>query len=174
MLFDRLAVRIGDRTAVERSERQCKPQRIDQESHADGRAAGDDGEGDAAVFELAHRACGLVGDDLVLGQQRAVDIGNHKRDAGHEAVLPGVARPIGGRASLPTISSTILSTGASIDTMTGFSSGVGRSSVLNWLGSRSGGMKWPVRLASRLAIKCCDPSRKTIRTSLRPCTRISR
>ena len=70
--------------------------------------------------------------DLASGHQRAVDIGDNELDAGHAA---GPAS-IGGM-----MSSTMASTVASIDTLIGFSSAAGGSSVLNWLASSPGGMK---------------------------------
>ena len=45
------------------------------------------------------------------------------------------------RSSWRTMSSTMASTGASIETVIGRSLGCGGSSVLNWLSSRPGGMK---------------------------------
>ena len=48
-----------------------------------------------------------------------------------------------------TILSTMTSTDASIETVSGCSSGVGGSSVSNWLVSKPGGMKWPLRRPSR-------------------------
>src|SRR5260221_7381917 len=164
MLLDRLKLRIDDRAAVERADRECDLQRFDQKTHADGRPAGDDGEADPGLVQLANRALVALRQHLVLGQQGAVDIGNNERDAGHGATS----------SSWRTISFTIPSTDASIETVTGRSLACGGSSVLNWLSSSPGGMKCPLRAASRFAIRSLVPSRKTMRTSLRPCTRISR
>ena len=77
------SLRIDDRAAVEGSDRERDRERLDQEAHADGRTAGDDGEADAGLMQLAHRALGGVGQGLVFRQQRAVDVGDDKRDAGH-------------------------------------------------------------------------------------------
>ena len=44
-----------------------------------------------ASLQPPHRGLARVGQDLVLGQQRAVDIGDNKGDAGHERFLLGVA-----------------------------------------------------------------------------------
>ena len=95
-------------------------------------------------------------------------------DAGHGRFLLFAALSAGLSPNWRMMSSTMVSTGASIDTVTGFSLLAGGSSVLNWLASSPGGMKWPLRAASRLAISSCVPSRKTILTSSRPCTRMSR
>ncbi|MGB9114221.1 MAG: hypothetical protein WCC91_02870 [Bradyrhizobium sp.] len=57
--------------------------------------------------------------------------------------LPSARRGLSWR----TMCSTIVSTEASIDTATGFSSAAGGSSVLNWLSNSPGGMKWPLRRA---------------------------
>src|SRR5882724_12659988 len=164
MLFDRLELRVDDGAAVERADRECDRQRLDQKSHADGRPAGDDGETYAGLVQLTDRALVALRQHLVLGQQGAVDIGNNERNAGHGATS----------SSWRTMSSTIPSTDASIETVTGRSLGCGGSSVLNWLSSRPGGMKCPLRAASRFAIRSLVPSRKTMRTSSRPCTRMSR
>ena len=56
MLLDRLQLRIDDRAAVEGADRQRERQRLDQKPHADGRAAGGDGEADAGLVQLLHRA----------------------------------------------------------------------------------------------------------------------
>ena len=102
---------------------------------------------------------GAVGQGLVLGQQRAVDIGNNERDAGHERFLRGAPLSSGTRLEL---ADDIIDDGLdrSVDRYRhGIFAGVGGSSVLNWLASRPGGMKWPLRWASRSAINCCVPSR---------------
>src|SRR5262249_28181239 len=132
--------------------------------HADGGPAGDDGEADISRAQLLDRRFGCVGQALVLGDQRAIDVGNDEFYAGHA----------GSSFSLPMMSATMVSTGASIETVTAPSSGLGRSSVLNWLSSRPAGMKWPFRTARRWAIRACVPLRKTMRTSSRPCTSTSR
>ena len=82
-----------------------------------------------------------VGQDFVLGQQRAVDIGDDERDAGHGRFLRAGALSEGASLRSAMMSSTMASTGASIDTVTGFSLASGGSSVLNWLSSSPGGMK---------------------------------
>ncbi len=135
VLFDRLQLRIDNRTAVEGADRQVDRQRFDQEVHADGRAAGDDGEADPCRAQLAHRGFRVRGKQLVLGHERAVDIGNNKGNAGHNAGH--------GRSSFNwlTMSSTMVSTDASIDTVMGRSLATGGSSVWNWLVSNPGGMK---------------------------------
>ena len=70
-----------------------------------------------------HRA---IGQDLVLGQQRAVDIGNDEGDTGHEAAS----------FNWWIMSSTIGSTGASIDTVIGRSTDRAAPVSLNWLASK--------------------------------------
>src|SRR6185312_9190426 len=118
-------------TAVEGADRQRDLKRLDQESHADGRPARGDGEADPGFMQLPHGGARGLGQTLVLGQQRAVDIGHHERNAGHAGL----------DFSCRTILSTIVSADASIDTVSGRSSGAGGSSVSNWLVSRPGGMK---------------------------------
>ena len=49
VLFDRVQLRIDNRTAVERPDRQRDPERLDQESHAGCRTAADDSETDARI-----------------------------------------------------------------------------------------------------------------------------
>ena len=89
MLFDRIHLRIDDRAAVEGADRQLELKRRDQKIHADGRAAGDDGEADPGVMKPPRRRFRRIGQCLVLGQQRAIDVGNHQRDAGHVRFLLG-------------------------------------------------------------------------------------
>ena len=43
-----------------------------------------------AVMQPPHRILGGVGQDLVLGHQRAVDVGYHEGDFGHAVFLPAV------------------------------------------------------------------------------------
>ncbi len=74
MLFDRIQFGIDDRAAVEGPDRQHDRERLDQKPHADGRTAGGDGETDAGIVQPPPRGFGAVGQGLVLGQQRAVDI----------------------------------------------------------------------------------------------------
>ena len=83
MLLDRLELGVDDRAAVEGADGQRDRKRLDQKAHADGRPAGDDGEADAGVVQFAHGRLGAIGQNFVLRQQGAVDVGNHKRDTGH-------------------------------------------------------------------------------------------
>src|SRR5882757_8037999 len=106
MLFDRLQLRIDDRAAVERADRQRDRQRLDQKTHPVRGPAGNDGESDAGLVQRAHGIPGAVSENLVLGQQRAVAIGNNKCNAGHWET----------RFSWRMMSSTMASTVASIDT----------------------------------------------------------
>ncbi|MGC0393332.1 hypothetical protein ABIF91_005718 [Bradyrhizobium sp. USDA 241] len=78
VLLDRPHLGIDDRGAVERADRQPQRQRLDQEAHADRGAAGGDGEADAGLVQPLHRASRALGQRLVLGQQRAVDVGDHE------------------------------------------------------------------------------------------------
>src|SRR5947207_12291522 len=109
MLLDRLQLRIDDCAAVERADRQRDRQRFDQKAQPDGGPAGNDSETDAGRVQRAHGVLGAVGEGLVLGQQRAVAIGNNKCNAGHWET----------RLSWRMMSSTMISTGASIDTVMG-------------------------------------------------------
>src|SRR5579872_7277972 len=136
MLFDRIQSGIGDATAVEGAERKCEPQGLDENPHTDGRPARRDGETDAGVAKLHDRGLGCLGQSLVPGEKRAVDIGHHERNFVHARFPSPCPYP-----SWRTISSTIASTGASIETVIAFSSARGGSSVLNWLLSRFAGMK---------------------------------
>ena len=77
---------IDDRAAVEGAEGQGDRKRLDQKSHADGRAAGDDGKTDAGFAQPPHRIPGSIGQRLVLGNQRAVDVGDNELDTGHAAI----------------------------------------------------------------------------------------
>src|SRR6476660_8518364 len=157
MLFDHLELRIDDAAAVEGPDRQRDGKRLDQKPHADGRTAGGDGEVDTGFVQAPYRGLGSVGQRLVFCQQRAVDIGNHKRNRGHERLPATVAAAP--RPSWRMMSLTTVSTDPSIDTVTGFSLASGGSRVLNWLSNRPGGMQRPFRRARRLAIKSCVPSR---------------
>ena len=56
-------------------------------------------------------ALARVGQGLVLGQERAVDVGNDERDAGHERFLRGASLAAGSSFSWRTMSSTMASTG---------------------------------------------------------------
>ena len=141
MLFDHLELRIDDAAAVEGPDRQRDGKRLDQEPHAEGRTAGGDGEADAGLVQPPYRGPGAVGQRLVFCQQRAVDIGNHQRDKGHERFLPEAPLSAGLSLSWRRMSLTTVSTGPSIDTVTGFSLASGGSRVLNWLSNRPGGMK---------------------------------
>ena len=141
MLLDRLQLRIDDRTAVERPDRKRDAERLDQKPHADRRPAAGDGKTDAGIVQPLHRALRAIGQTLVVGHQGAVDVGDHQRDAVHDCFLSPELRPAVVACSLLTISSTIVSTGASIDTSMAFSSRPGGSRVLNWLSSSPGGMK---------------------------------
>ena len=100
-----------------------------------------------AACSFCDRGYRGLGQCLVMGQQGAIHVGDDKRNAGHA------------NSSFPKISFTMVSTGASIDTVTACSSGAGGSSVPNWLVSSPGGMKWPLRWPSRSAISACVPSR---------------
>src|SRR5262249_45239415 len=133
MLLDHVHLGIDNRAAVEGPDRKSDAQRFDQETHADGWPARCDGESDACLAKPAHRLYRALGQGFVLREKRAVDVGHDKRDAGHAAV------PLAGfRSSWRKTSSTIFFTGALIDTVTGRSSAVGGSSVLNWLVSNPG------------------------------------
>ena len=134
MLFDRIQLRIDDRAAVEGADRKRDLQRLDQKSHADGRPAGGDGEADAGCMQPPHRGLGAFGQGLVLGQQGAVDIGDDEGDAGHERFLRDRSLAAGLSFSWRTMSSTMASTEASIDTVTGFSSPVRRLQGLELAG----------------------------------------
>src|ERR1700756_4460780 len=83
MLLDRVHAGINDRAAVEGADRKPDPERLDQEAHADGRAAGGDGEADPGVVQPLHRRLAGISQAFVLGQQGAVDIGYHDPDTGH-------------------------------------------------------------------------------------------
>src|SRR6185369_6535531 len=144
-------------------------QRFDQKPHSDGGAARGDGESDARGMEKPYRGFRGLGQGFVLCQKRPVDIGYDKSHSRH--LRPPAEYPSPSRRM---IFSTIVSTVASIGTLSAFSSGSGGSSALNWLSSNCGGMKWSFRRASRSAIKACVPWRNTIRTSARPCKSKSR
>ena len=83
MLLDRLQSRIDDRTAVEGADRQHDHKRLDQKAHADSGPTGDDREADSGLVQPAHGRLGAVGQDLVLGEEGAVDVGYHERDTCH-------------------------------------------------------------------------------------------
>ena len=100
------------------------------------------------------------GQDLVFGQQRAVDIGDDEGDPGHGRFLPFEA--LLGRSELELADDVVndgLDRRVDRDRHRDFRPAAGGSSVLNWLASRSGGMKWCLRRASRSAISACVPSR---------------
>jgi hypothetical protein len=67
MLFDRSQPGVDDRAAVERADRQCNLKRLDQKAHADGRSAGDDGETDTGLVQLANRTLVALRQHLVFG-----------------------------------------------------------------------------------------------------------
>ena len=53
---------------------------LDEHLHAARRAAAGDGEEDAGLAQAAHRGDGVVGQDLVLGDQRPVHVGQEEAD----------------------------------------------------------------------------------------------
>ncbi len=151
MLHDRLEVAVHHGAAVERADGQRDPQWFHQEAHADGRAARRDGEADAGVFEFLHGRLGRVGEAFIVRDERAIDIGHHESDLGHGLILQA--------GSCFVMAFTMPSMLSSMDTVIGRSSGPGTSSVLNWLSSSDGGMKWFFRAAIRFAISSLAPSR---------------
>src|SRR6185437_12065936 len=159
MLLDRIHVGIDDRTAVEGADRQFDLQGLDQKVHADGRPARDNGESDFRLMQALDCGDRAIGQGLVFGQQRAVDVGNHHRNAGHVRFPCRIPLSAWFKFSWRTMSSTMLSAGASIDTVIGRSSAAGGSRVANWLASKAAGMKCPLRLASLFAMRCCVPAR---------------
>src|SRR4051794_31345799 len=167
MLLDRFQLGIDDRASIERSDRQADRQRLDLKTHTDRRSAGRNGESDAGCAEPPLRLDGTIGQGFVFCQQGTVDIGDNQCDAGHVRLLPDLPPSARPGSSWRTMSSTIALTGASIDTVIGFSPISGGSSVSNWLSSSPAGMKWPFLSASRIAINSLVPSRKMIRTSVR-------
>src|SRR6476659_5494787 len=126
MLLDRLHLGIDNRTSIEGADRQRDVEWLRQKPHPDDRAARDDGEGDASVVQPLHRPSRAIGKCFVLCQKRAVDIGHNKRDPAHARCLRGLSLPAGPSLSWRMMSSTIASTEASIDTVTGFSLVSGR------------------------------------------------
>ena len=95
-----------------------------------------------------------IGQRLVLGQQRAVDVGDHEGDFRHGRTsgLDG-ARVSAARFQLAHDAvNDRLDRGSSIETVMTCSPASGGSSVSNWLVSSPGGMKWPLRWARRSAI----------------------
>src|SRR5439155_20933651 len=107
MLFDHVWLRIDDAAAVEGPDRQRDRKRLDQKPHADGRTAGGNGKADAGIVQPPYRGLGAIGQGLVLGQERAVDIGHDERNAGHErfpASVPAAPRPSWRRMSLTMVS----------------------------------------------------------------------
>ena len=83
MLLDRLERGVDDRAAIEGADGERDRKRLDQKAHADGRPAGDDAEADAGRMQPAHRCLCAIGQNLVLCQQGAVDVGDNKRNTGH-------------------------------------------------------------------------------------------
>ena len=114
-----------------------------------------------ASLQPPHRAPGAIGQTLVLGHQRAVDIGDDQRDAGHER-FPVAGRAGGSSSSLPTISSTIASTGASIETVDGIFVRARRLQRLELAVQQSGRheMTFPQRRACRRSIPACRRDRR--------------
>ena len=80
--------------AVEGGDGRFEVEGLDQHLHAAGRPAAGDGEEDAGVAQAAHGGDGLVGEDLVLGDQGAVDVGQEQAD-GRDGLTRGAARRSG-------------------------------------------------------------------------------
>ena len=83
MLLDRPELVVDDRAAVEGADGQRDRKRLDQKAHPDSRPAGDDSEADTGLVQLAYGRLRAVGQNFVLRQQGAVDVGDNKRNAGH-------------------------------------------------------------------------------------------
>ena len=154
------------RAAVEGADRQRDRQRLDQKPHADGRAARGDREADAGVVQLPHRA--LARSVRILSLVRSVPSTSETTSA--MRVMGRSVLTVGA-----TMLSTIASTGASIETVTGCSSAVRRLQRLELAVEQPGRHEMSLALwRAGSAIRAWLPSRKTMRTSSRPCTSISR
>src|SRR6202035_6026060 len=72
--------------AVEARDRRGELERFDEHGHAARRAAAGDGEKYPGLPQLRDRGDGPIGEDLVLGYQRAVDVGEEQPNwRGHVA-----------------------------------------------------------------------------------------
>src|SRR3954451_6377974 len=141
MLLDRFKLGIDDRASIERSDRLADRQRLDEKPHPDRRSAGRNGKSDAGFAEPPLRLDRTIGQGFIFCQQGTIDIGDNQCDAGHVRLLPDLPPSARPGSSCRTISSTMALTGASIDTVMGFSPVSGGSSVSNWLSSSPAGMK---------------------------------
>ena len=85
--LDHRHVRPRVQAAVERRQRQRQLQRLDEHLHPARRAPARHGELHAGVFQRMHRRDRPVGQLLVVGHQRPVDVGEHELDL-HAAIIP--------------------------------------------------------------------------------------
>lgn len=81
-LLDDLHVGADDQASVERGDGGLQAERLDEHGHATRRTPAGDGEEDARVVQVVHGRDGPVGEELVLGHQGAVDVGQQQADAG--------------------------------------------------------------------------------------------
>jgi hypothetical protein len=89
-LLDHRHVRIDQYPAVERGDRGRDGQRLDEHGHAPRRTAAGDGEQDPGLAELVYGFDGPVGQDLVRGHERAVDVRQKQPDRTVHEVPPAV------------------------------------------------------------------------------------
>ena len=80
VLLEDRHVPVHHQAAVEGGDRRLEVERLDEHLHAAGRAAAGDGEEDAGVAQAVHGGDGVVGQDLVLGDQRPVHVGQEQAD----------------------------------------------------------------------------------------------
>ena len=71
---------MGEEAAVERRERSREPERLDQHRHAARRAAAGDREEDPGLAQLRDGGDCSVGEHLVRGDERAVDVSEKQSD----------------------------------------------------------------------------------------------
>lgn len=95
LLFDDGHIRVDDETTVEGGEFSGQRQGLDDHGHAAWWSPAGHREEDACVVELVDRADGAVGEDLVVRDQSAVDVGKKQADRGgrhHASVSSGRGR----------------------------------------------------------------------------------
>ena len=154
---------VDDRAAVEGADGKRDRQRLDQKTHADGRPAGDDGEADAAACSLSTAAFRASVRTLSFVNRvpstsettSAIRVLGNQVHLSDDVIHDSLDRRIDRYEDRPFVRSRPLQ-------------------CLELAGEQARRLKCPLRAASRAAIRSCVSSRKTMRTSSRPCTRTSR
>ncbi len=113
-LFDHRHVRIGEEPTVERRDGRAQSKRIHEHRHTAWGSPTRHGEKDPRLAELPHRGDGPVGQDLVLGDQGPVDIGEQQPNGvsfRHQPFSPSFREVLVPAARRPTLTCFLRATG---------------------------------------------------------------